>query len=157
MKQFILLLAVFFSATLMAEEWRTPHNSKDVSDYLKKGSDLSGNFIGVSGKVVEVSIGHKGKPIFLISIDDELGSITIAVGSLLNVDLSIGDTLEVLGDVIPIQEGDTQISKITDEKVMMLGLCIVNSTKGYASGAKPTQALCNKWYLERFPKSYKDV
>jgi hypothetical protein len=142
---------------LIAGEWRTPNSSKDISRFLESGSDLNGNFIGVTGKVLEVSAGHKGKPIFLISVSDEHGSKTIAVGSLLKADLSVGDVLEILGDVIPIQDGDTKISKITNEKVMILGLCIVNKSKGYASGAEPAQALCNKWYLESFPKSYKDV
>lgn len=157
MKKLLLLSILFYSMSLIAGEWRTPHTSKDISRFLENGSDLEGNFIGVTGEVLETSIGHKGKPLFLISVTDDFGSKTIAVGSLLKVDLSAGDVLEVLGDVIPIQEGDTKISKITNEKVMMLGLCIVNKTKGYASGAEPAQALCNKWYLESFPQSYKDV
>lgn len=157
MKKFLLLTILCFSMPLTAGEWRTPHSSKDISSFLENGSNLKGNFIGITGKVLEVSTGHNGKPIFLISVSDELGSETIAVGSLLNADLSSGDVLEILGDVIPIQDGDTKITKITNEKVMILGLCIVNKSKGYASGAKPAQALCNKWYLESFPKSYKDV
>jgi hypothetical protein len=157
MKNLLLIPILFFSMQLVAGEWRTPHSSKDLLKFLENGSDLEGNFIGVTGKVIEISTGHKGKPLFLISVTDEFGSKEIAVGSLLNADLSVGDILEILGDVIPIQEGDTKISKVTNEKVMMLGLCIVNRTKGYASGAEPAQALCNKWYLESFPQSYKDV
>lgn len=157
MKKFVLLSILYFSMPLIADEWRTPHSSKNISKFLENGSDFEGNFVGVTGKVLKTAIGHKGKPLFLISVSDEFGSKTIAVGSLLNVELSVGDVLEILGDVIPIQESDTKISKITNEKVMVLGLCIVNKTKGYASGAEPAQALCNKWYLESFPRSYKDV
>jgi hypothetical protein len=157
MKKFLLLTILCFSIPAFASEWRTPHSSQDISRFLENGSNLKGNFIGVTGRVLETSIGHQGKPIFLISVSDDLGSETIAVGSLLNANLSVGDVLEILGDVIPVQESDSKISTITNEKVMVLGLCIVNKTKGYASGSKPTQALCNKWYLKSFPKSYKDV
>ena len=42
-----------------AGEWRTPHSSKDISRILENGSDLEGNFVGATGKVLEKSTATK--------------------------------------------------------------------------------------------------
>jgi hypothetical protein len=154
MRKYIISLVLFVSSSLSASEWRTPSSSADIASFRESGSDLNGNFLGLTGKVRKVSIGYRGKPLFELVVTDEKGTDLILVGSLLNAELSEGDVLEVLGDVIPVQEEDEIAKKLTTDKFMLLGLCIVNQSKNYAQGAEPAKDLCNKWYLKEFPKGY---
>jgi hypothetical protein len=154
MSRYIFLLLLSISSNLEASEWRTPNTSADIAAFRTSGSDLNGNFLGLTGQVRKISTGYKGKPLFALEVADEQGTETILIGSLLNAELSEGDTLEVLGDVIPVQDQDEMAKKLTKDSFMMLGLCIVNQTKNYAQGAEPAKDLCNKWYLQEFPKGY---
>jgi len=154
MSKYIFLLLSIISSTLNASEWRTPNTSADITAFRKSGSDLSGNFIGLTGQVRKISTGYKGKPLFELEVADQQGTETILVGSLLNAELSEGDILEVLGDVIPVQDKDETAKQFTSDKFMMLGLCIVNKSQNYAQGAEPAKDLCNKWYLKEFPSGY---
>jgi hypothetical protein len=154
MSKFIVLIIAFVSLPLFAGEWRTPNVSKDILEIRKKGADLNGNFVGFSGKVAQVEVGYQDKPLFVLEVSDKYGKESLVIGSLLKADLAVGDMLEVFGDVIPIQSEDEKAKKLTSDKFMVLGLCIVNSTKAYAQGAEPAQELCNKWYLKEFPEKY---
>lgn len=117
---------------------------------------LTPRFLGVTGTVGKIHLGYKNKPIYLLTVDDDLGKETILIGSLFNSDIKPGHRIEILFDAILVSPKDKIAQALTEEIFMGLGLCQVNLNTGKALSAKPTQAMCNKWYLASFPKHYKD-
>jgi len=155
--KFVLIITIIFSPSwLYASEWRTPHTSKEIKEARESGNNLKSHLVGVEGEIGKISEGYRGKPLFELFINDKYGKEKIIIGSLLKAELEAGDMVEILFDILLIPEKDTKAKKLTNEKFMGLGLCIVNISKKYAMGAQPTKDLCNKWYMESFPMNYKD-
>lgn len=150
------VIALFAPLLGFAADWRTPHTSADIAAARAQGSELKPHFLGLSGKVKSVSVGYRDKPIYILTVSDSEGDEEIVVGSLLLADLQPDDEVQVLIDVLLIPESEAKARQLASDSFMALGLCLINNTQGYAKGAEAAESLCQKWYLEVFPKSYQD-